>query len=88
MHSNIKRVLKSRDRLSNATNKNLINTMVRLWIEWDKKIHALNYLYYRYFTNEFELFCLKTKYSEEDDEDEYKCVNCVNCVNHAKGDEK
>ena len=39
-----------------AQNKRILATAQRMWVEEDKKIHALNYLYYRYLTNRFELY--------------------------------
>ena len=49
-----------------AHERNLINTMERWWVESDKKLDALNYWYHRYFTNEFELFCLRCDYRLDD----------------------
>ena len=47
------------------TNKLLIKTIERLWVEWDEKLNIFNYWWYRYFTNEFEEYRLKTKYIDE-----------------------
>ena len=37
-------------------NKLLLTRYTRQWIEKNDKINVLNYFYYRYFTNSFELF--------------------------------
>jgi len=41
-----------------STNKLIIARWTRIWIEQNKDINILNYCYYRYFTNRFELFLL------------------------------
>ena len=34
-------------------------TLERKWVEDSKKLHLFNYWFYRYFTNEFELYLIK-----------------------------
>lgn len=63
--NNKKRIFNSFEKLRKATDKNLIATMERIWVENTPEIHLLNYWYYRYFTNEFEIYCIRTKYEED-----------------------
>ena len=53
MNNNIKRYKKSFNNYRKAHNKLLKYKTQRMWVEEDKKIHALNYIYYRYFTNRY-----------------------------------
>ena len=63
-NNKLKRVKSSTSTLQKAINKRILAKAVRQWVETTPKIHALNYLYYRYFTNEFELFLINR--SEEE----------------------
>ena len=56
MEKNIKKFNKIRDSLRDTHNKLVLKRATRMWVEQNFKIHALNYWYYRWFTNEFELF--------------------------------
>jgi len=56
----IKRLSISLNKLNKATEKRMLRTMERLWIQATPKLHAFNYWYYRYFTSEFELYLLNT----------------------------
>jgi hypothetical protein len=51
--NNIRRINRSIKRLNKAHNKLLKHKTQRMWVEEDEKIHALNYIYYRYFTNRY-----------------------------------
>ena len=53
MESNIKRINKSIKGYNKAHAKLLKYKTQRMWVEEDDKIHALNYIYYRYFTNRY-----------------------------------
>lgn len=46
-------------RLNEANDKRLIAKATRMWIEDNPKIHILNYWFYRWFTNELELYILE-----------------------------
>jgi len=61
-----KRLLKSSDKLNKTTQQLVLARATRIWVQKTPKIHALNYWYYRYFTNEFELFILLEKDVEGD----------------------
>ena len=54
----IKRFKNSFSKLDKARNKRRLRTAERIWIQNTPEIHALNYWYYRWFTNEFELYIL------------------------------
>lgn len=54
----IKRLSNSFKKLNKAEDRRRLKAMERIWIQDTPKIHALNYLWYRYFTNEFELYIL------------------------------
>lgn len=56
----VKRVNKALLKLDKATNNLLLAKARRKWIESNSKINLLNYFYYRYLTNEFELWLLKS----------------------------
>lgn len=43
------------------SNKLMMAKATRQWVQEDKKIHALNYWYYRWFTNRFILYVLNSK---------------------------
>ena len=45
--------------------RRLIATMERIWVEENKKLNLINYIYYRYFTKDFLVFLLETKYKDE-----------------------
>ena len=49
----------------NSYEKYLLARAKRMWIEQTHKIHLLNYWYYRYFTNEFILFCIQNDVVKE-----------------------
>lgn len=55
---NIKKINESLYNLKIATEKRIIATATRMWVEDTPQIHALNYWYYRWFTNDFELYIL------------------------------
>ena len=57
---NKRRITVSSLNLHKAQNKRKLAWAMRRWVEDTKKIHALNYWYYRWFTNEFELYILNT----------------------------
>ena len=44
-----------------ANNLRLLKRYEREWIEKATYLNLINYFYYRYFTNEFELFIIKSK---------------------------
>jgi hypothetical protein len=54
----IKRLSNSFTNLNKAEDRRRLKAMERIWIQDTPKIHALNYWWYRYFTNEFELYIL------------------------------
>ena len=55
---NKERIIKSIKKVQKSEKRLKIKKLETLWIQQDSKIHLLNYLYYRYFTNEFELFVI------------------------------
>lgn len=57
---NKRRIVKSFSDLRQAQNKRILAHAKRRWVEDTQKLHALNYWYYRWFTNEFELYILTT----------------------------
>ena len=74
----IKRLSNSFKELNKAEDKRRIRTIERIWIGDTPKIHALNYWYYRYFTNELELYILDTIKFEQTNEvnPKYLCKGC------------
>jgi len=46
-------------KLDKSINKRLIAKAKRLWIQNNKHLNLFNYYYYRYFTDEFELYLIK-----------------------------
>lgn len=41
-----------------AEQNRILKTAERMWVESNPKIHLLNYWWFRYFTNQFELFLI------------------------------
>ncbi len=66
MERNIDLFNKIRDDLRKSSNNLALKKATRMWIEGDFRIHALNYWYYRWFTNEFELFLMSTYYQNKE----------------------
>jgi len=58
----IKTLLKSTNNLTKAENRRRLKQAERIWVENTPKIHALNYLWYRYFTNDFIDFILSEEF--------------------------
>ncbi len=58
----IKRVKKSILNLNKAENRHKLKQAERIWIEHTPKINVLNYLWYRYFTNDFIHFILSEEF--------------------------
>ncbi len=58
MEKNIRKFNRIRDSLRKKQNLLSLKRATRMWVEQTFKIHALNYWYYRWFTNEFELFLM------------------------------
>lgn len=58
------RMQKSAAKLKKSTDKRKLATATRQWVESTPKLHALNYLYYRFFTSEFELFLINKSEGE------------------------
>ncbi len=54
----IKRISSSIIKVNKAEDRRRLKTIERIWIQDTPKIHVLNYWYYRYFTNELELYIL------------------------------
>ena len=54
----VKRISGSLKALNKAEDRRKIASINRLWVQDTKKIHILNYWWYRYFTNELELYIL------------------------------
>ena len=54
----VKRLSDSFKGLKKAQDRRRLKNMERLWVQDISKINVLNYWYYRYFTNEFELYIL------------------------------
>ena len=52
------RIIKSLEELNKATNYCKLKKAERIWIQNNSKINLLNYFYYRYLTNEFEIYIL------------------------------
>lgn len=59
------RIRKGLRKLEKARSRRLIATMERIWVEENKKLNLINYIYYRYFTKDFLVFLLETKYKDE-----------------------
>ncbi len=60
-----KNVKQSMIRLMKSTRKLKLAKAMRQWVERTPHIHALNYWYYRWFTNDFELFLIDNYTFEE-----------------------
>jgi len=58
----IKKIAKSINNLNKSENRGRLKQAERIWIENTPKIHALNYLWYRYFTNNFIYFILSEEF--------------------------
>ena len=54
--------MKSIDNLKKAENRRRLKQAERIWVENTPKINALNYLWYRYFTNDFINFILSEEF--------------------------
>ena len=52
------RLTRSLRRFNRAQDNRWLRAMERCWVKDTPKIHAFNYWYYRYFTDEFELYIL------------------------------
>lgn len=52
------RLTKTLQSVNKAEDQRRLKAMERFWIQDTPKVHALNYWFYRYFTNEFELYIL------------------------------
>lgn len=63
--SNLGRIKKSRLALKRATEKRRAATYMRRWVQDTPYIHALNYWYYRWFTNEFLIYIMDHPEDEE-----------------------
>ena len=61
----IKRLSNSIGKLNKAEDNRRLKTMERIWVQDTPKLHILNYWYYRWFTNEFELYILDAIKFEE-----------------------
>ena len=48
------------NKTNKAINNRKIKTMERIWIQNTTKLNLLNYWYYRYFTNEFEIHIINS----------------------------
>jgi len=51
-----------RKKQQRASDRLVLARAVTRWIRSDPKINLLNYWYYRYMTNQFELFILKEEW--------------------------
>lgn len=51
-------IIKSLKKLEETENKLKLTRARRKWIEQDKRINLLNYFFYRYLTNDFELYLI------------------------------
>ncbi len=58
MRKEIKRLSNSIEKVNKAEDSLRLKAIERMWIQDTPKIHVLNYWYYRYFTNELELYIL------------------------------
>ena len=58
----IKRLGNSINNLNRAERRRRLKQAERIWVEHTPKIHALNYLWYRYFTNDFIDFILSEEF--------------------------
>ncbi len=61
MRRNTELMDKIRNDLRRTSNLLALKRATRIWIQEDLRIHALNYWYYRWFTNEFELFLIRSQ---------------------------
>lgn len=57
IHS-LKRLTTSLKELNKAIDYKRLKTIERKWIQYTPKINIFNYWWYRYFTNELELYIL------------------------------
>lgn len=65
----MQRLSHSIKQVNHAEDRRRIKAMERMWVRDTPKIHALNYWFYRYLTNEFELYILDAiKFVEVDKE--------------------
>ena len=56
--NNMKRINDSLVKLTKAEQRRRLKSLERQWIELNPEINAINYFYYRYFTNDFEKFLI------------------------------
>lgn len=49
--------------LTKSTKRLYLAKATRIWVQDNKHIHALNYWFYRWFTNQFELFLINKWFS-------------------------
>jgi len=54
----IKRLDSIMEKVDKAKDRRRIKTMERFWVRDNSKINLLNYIFYRYLTNKFELYIL------------------------------
>lgn len=66
---NKRRIFVSIIHLKKAQDKRILAWAMRKWVEDTKKIHALNYWYYRWFTNDFELYILNSLMNGKEKQD-------------------
>ncbi len=59
------RLLNSLRRVDEAIENRRIKTMERFWVQDTPKLHLFNYWFYRYFTNQFEIYILDAIKFEE-----------------------
>jgi len=64
-NNNVIRIKKSLFGLKKATEKRRVATYRRRWVEMTPHIHALNYWYYKWFTNDFLMFVMDHPENEE-----------------------
>lgn len=57
----VKRITTALLKLEKAMNNSILKKVERKWIQKNPRINLLNYFYYRYLTNSFELSLLRTK---------------------------
>ncbi len=75
MEKNIRKFNEIRESLRKTHDRLVLKKATRMWIEGSFKIHALNYWYYRWFTNEFELFLINSSFhSNQNKEDNPKSI--------------
>jgi len=59
------RIEKSLYDLNRAENRRKLKYAERVWVEETPKINILNYVWYRYFTNDFINFILSERFKEK-----------------------